>query len=137
MMTPLTDRPGGDLARARRDRHHHLAMRLADIQAAATGALRLFTERPGDLRLVGELDMCTRGQLLAAAAGQIGTVELRVDVSGVTFVDCSGLAALVRIAHATRAAGGEFTITASSPALARLSTLAGTDDILGLPAPAR
>jgi anti-anti-sigma factor len=109
-------------------------MRLADIHAAAAGALQLTAEAPGDLRLVGELDMCTRGQLLAAAAGHAGGTDMRLDVSGLTFVDCGGLSALVRIAQATRDAGAAFKITASSPALSRLSTLANTNEILGLAA---
>src|SRR3954451_22569404 len=111
-------------------------MREADIRVAALSALEVIAEpgRPGQLRLVGELDMYTRGQLLAAAAGHIGTTDLRLDASKLTFVDCSGLGALVRIAHATREGGARFTITATSPALGRLSALANTDDILGLAA---
>jgi anti-anti-sigma factor len=109
-------------------------MRVADIRIAALSALEVIAEpdRPGQLRLVGELDVCTRGQLLAAAAGHIGATDLRLDASGLTFVDCSGLGALVRIAHATRGDGARFTITATSPALARLSTLANTNQTLGL-----
>lgn len=106
---------------------------LADIDAEALGALRVIAE-PGRLRLIGELDMYTRGELLAAAAGHGRGGDVRLDASGLTFVDCSGLAALVRIACATRDSGASFATAAPGSALARLSSLANTDKLLGLAA---
>ena len=107
---------------------------LADIHTEALGALRVIAE-PGRLRLIGELDLYTRGELLAAAAGHGRGGDVRLDASGLTFVDCSGLAALVRIACAIRDSGASFAIAAPSSALALLSRLANTDELLGLAAP--
>jgi len=100
-----------------------------------TGELRISGSRarPGRLRLAGELDVATRDMLLAVGCGPDRRArDLRLDASGLAFIDCAGLAALVELARAARAEGLAFEITAASGSLTRLSTLTGMNDVLGV-----
>ncbi len=82
-------------------------------------ALRTTVERSGRSVLVcvhGELDLATASRLrqaLLGAAGD-GPADLVVDLSGVTFVDATGLGALLRAAEAVRVAGGELRLASPS-----------------------
>jgi anti-sigma B factor antagonist len=73
----------------------------------------------------GELDLATapalRRALASAAAGE--PVDLVVDLSGVTFVDASGLAALLESAHGLRSSGGELRLASPSCMLRRMLAL--------------
>jgi anti-anti-sigma factor len=103
--------------------------------AVRPGELRVACRRdePGRLRLTGELELGTR-EILAAVAGppDYRTRDLRLDASELSFVDCAGLATLVELARTTRANGLGFAITSASDALARLSALTGTRELLGV-----
>ena len=59
---------------------------------------------PGDgersFRLIGELDLATTDELLAAVGPAAeGGGDLRLDLSGLSFMDSSGLRALVQLAQ--------------------------------------
>jgi anti-anti-sigma factor len=87
---------------------------------------------PGELQVAGELDLATRDVLLAVARGRRRRdADLRVDASGVSFVDLAGLASLLEVASETRAAGAHFEITGFSSALSRLVRLTGSEARLG------
>jgi anti-anti-sigma factor len=105
--------------------------------APGTGALRVLGDRrrPERLRLTGELDFAT-ADVLRAAARTLGhrRHDLVVDASELSFVDCAGLGALVELACTVRRERRAFTITSPSASLTRLSALAGTDEVLGMPA---
>jgi anti-anti-sigma factor len=77
------------------------------------------------VRLEGELDLASRG-MLCSLVGERPARDIRIDASGLEFVDCAGLAALLELAHRTRAAGHRFDFTAVSQPLSRLAQLTGT-----------
>jgi anti-sigma B factor antagonist len=98
-------------------------------------ALRTTVERSEAAVLVcvqGELDLATapalERALLDAAAD--GPVELAVDVSGVGFVDATGLGALLRAAEAVQAAGGSLRLTSPSRMLRLMLRLLELEDSL-------
>jgi anti-sigma B factor antagonist len=64
------------------------------------------------LELAGELDLATAGQLRTAVSTLMGTGcrLIVVDLGDTTFVDSSGLGALVWAAHRLHAIGGELTV---------------------------
>ena len=72
--------------------------------------------------LDGEIDISTcpaiRRFLLAAISG--GHAHLAVDMSGVTFIDASGIGVLVAAASRARQAGGGLSLLAPSPQVRRL-----------------
>jgi len=51
------------------------------------------------LRLRGELDMASTAQLREALAKMPGAGQATIDLSGLTFIDSSGLHAIVEFAH--------------------------------------
>jgi anti-sigma B factor antagonist len=53
-----------------------------------------------------------------------------VDAGGLTFVDASGLAALVRARHAASEAGVAFRVSDASPALRHVAEVAGFEALL-------
>lgn len=78
----------------------------------------------------GEIDAHTAPSLDAAiqAAGS----DVVLDLSGVEFVDSSGLRVLVDAHRRLGDAGGSLTITNPSSAVARLFTISGVDDYLNI-----
>jgi anti-anti-sigma factor len=57
------------------------------------------------LRLAGELDLSTVHQLKSALAGSVTTGQMRLDLSGLTFIDSSGLHAIAECARAENGNG--------------------------------
>jgi anti-anti-sigma factor len=82
--------------------------------------------------LDGEIDISTcpaiRRFLMAAISG--GDVHLAVDMSGVTFIDASGIGVLVAAANRARQAGGGLSLLAPSPQVRRLLDVLHLDAIL-------
>jgi anti-anti-sigma factor len=82
--------------------------------------------------LDGEIDIATspgiRRFLMAAISG--GNVHLAVDMSGVTFIDASGINALVATANRARQAGGGLSLLAPSRQVRRLLDVFHLDAIL-------
>ena len=82
--------------------------------------------------LDGEMDIATcpaiRRFLMAAISG--GDVHLAVDMSGVTFIDASGIGVLVAAANRARQAGGGLSLLAPSPQVRRLLDVLHLDAIL-------
>lgn len=74
----------------------------------------------------GEIDAHTAPQVREAAEALLeahGTV--RVDLSGVTFIDSSGLGVLVALTTAARDAGGDLVVVAPSRPVIRLFEISG------------
>jgi anti-sigma B factor antagonist len=101
----------------------------------AVPALRTTVERFEASVLVcvqGELDLATapalERALLDAAAD--APVDLVVDLSGVRFVDATGLGALLRAAEAAQAARGSLRLTAPSRMLRLMLRLLDLEDRL-------
>jgi anti-sigma B factor antagonist len=82
--------------------------------------------------LDGQMDIATcpaiRRFLMAAISG--GDVHLAVDVSGVAFIDASGIGVLVAAANRARQAGGGLTLLAPSPQVRRLLDILRLDAVL-------
>ena len=82
--------------------------------------------------LDGEIDISNcpaiRRFLMAAING--GNVRLAVDMSGVTFIDASGIGVLVAAANRARAAGGGLSLLAPSRQVQRLLDILYLDAIL-------
>ena len=82
----------------------------------------------------GDLDIAVDEQVVAAVADAlaagVGTAQLTLDLSGVDFIDSSGLRALLRI-H--KHYGPRVRVGALSAVVARLLELTGTADLFGSP----
>ena len=85
------------------------------------------------LSAAGEVDIHTCGQLenaiLALADAGVRTVTL--DLGAVTFIDSSGLRALVLGHKALEERGGSLVVANPSPTAARLLEVTGLDNLFG------
>jgi anti-sigma B factor antagonist len=87
--------------------------------------------------LRGELDL-NSGELLTAVLNNhlaMGNRALRLDLSGVVFVDCGGLRALVTGHNQLLAEGGSLVLTGVSPRTARLLHLTHLEEALRVEGP--
>ncbi|WP_322984665.1 STAS domain-containing protein [Streptomyces sp. S584] len=77
------------------------------------------------ISLIGEIDVDTAPQLRQALAQALrqDVTPLDIDVSGVTFCDCSGLNAFLEAFQQATAAGGSLRLHHPSPPLCRLVEL--------------
>lgn len=84
--------------------------------------------------------MLTAGQLreaLAKAVRTAGTGPVVVDLARVSFLDSSGVQALVDGYHSAMVAGGTLTVRGAHGTVARVLEIVGVDHMLGLaPTPA-
>ena len=82
----------------------------------------------GRLTVSGEIDAHTAPSLAAAidAAGP----DVTIDLSGVEFIDSSGLRVLIDAHQRLADDGGGLTIAAPSEAVTRLFEISGVDDYL-------
>ncbi len=80
------------------------------------------------LRASGEIDAHTAPKLASAIDEAAPTV--RLDLSGVDFVDSSGLRVLIDAHQRMADQGGGLTIAAPSPAVTRLFEISGVADYL-------
>lgn len=89
------------------------------------------------LRLRGELDVCTRDQLRFAISSALEHPRCLfvVDLSALSFMDCSGLSVLVWAHQRLAAQGCQLLITGAQPIVARLIQLTGLDTELHLSTP--
>jgi anti-sigma B factor antagonist len=87
------------------------------------------------LELVGELDIGTGAQLDDAVARVLedGCRHLVIDLAGTTFLDSSGLGALIRAARSVDAAQATMTVLSPPGSEARVVIeMSRTGDIVGL-----
>jgi anti-sigma B factor antagonist len=87
------------------------------------------------LLVVGELDVATAPALLDAVGQLLATGEdstLVVDLTGVEFLDSSGLGALLQARAEAIAAGGQLTLTGVALGPRRVITIAGLAGTFGL-----
>jgi anti-anti-sigma factor len=80
----------------------------------------------------GELDAATAPELLDAFAHHTSEPADRVwlDLSAVTFIDSSGLAALTKMHRSATEAGSNFKIADLSPTVDRLMQITGLDETI-------
>lgn len=94
------------------------------------------------MRLVGELDLATVAVVDTLVRQQIaaGHLDVQIDLSDLEFCDVRGLRGLMDARRRLAAAGGDLTLTAPRPLLARVAGLLDVATELGwqiAPAPAR
>jgi anti-sigma B factor antagonist len=82
--------------------------------------------------VVGELDISGTDQFWAHVSEAIEArpVSLAIDALGLTFVDSSGPAAMVRAREVATEAGVELRATDPSPPLRRIVEICGLEDLL-------
>jgi anti-sigma B factor antagonist len=92
--------------------------------------------RPGDggtiVAISGEVDVCTEAplqQALLRITRERGP-RLMLDVSGVSFMDCAGLRALLATRRRAEMRGGCMRLIATSAAVRRITELTGTHEAL-------
>jgi anti-sigma B factor antagonist len=85
------------------------------------------TQGDAVLRLVGEIDMATAGELRAAATRAIQTPAERVvlDFAGVTFCDSQGLSTLISLNRDFVAAGSTLVLSNVGDFMGRLLEITG------------
>ena len=100
------------------------------------GAFHVELSGPPDAPLVtvtGELDLGTAPRLrdaLRALPDGLRLVEL--DLSGVSFIDSTALGVLLAAYKRHQTVGGEFTVIASSPVVAKVLEISGLSSLLGI-----
>lgn len=81
----------------------------------------------------GDVDLATAPQILGVAEGLIDSgVDLTIDMSGVTFIDSTGLGALIKIRNALLERGHHLIVATPSRAVERAVALAGLADVFGV-----
>lgn len=86
------------------------------------------------LSVAGELDVFTTLQVHRQANDAVasGCADLRIDLSGVTFIDASGIRLLVQLRTTAAEHGGRLEIVAPSACVLRLLALLGLTDAFTL-----
>jgi anti-anti-sigma factor len=82
----------------------------------------------------GDIDLATRDQLDAGLAAAVATADIdavEVDLSGVQFIDSSGIAVLLRNRRHAEAAGMGFRVVAASDLTRRILSVGGVWHLLG------
>jgi anti-anti-sigma factor len=84
------------------------------------------------LSVSGELDIATASELRRAVGALmgVGTRRLELDLSAMTFIDSSGLGALLWAAHRLEAVGGELLVTRPAERVAAAIELAGLSQLI-------
>ncbi len=82
--------------------------------------------------LVGEFDMTGTELFWAHVSGALEAhpTSITIDAGGLSFIDSSGLMALLRARDAAVDAGVAFEVRQPSPALRRIAEVAGVKDLL-------
>jgi len=104
-------------------------------QIITLGGLTLTSERDGAVHsicLFGELDLATadavQEELTRVEATDADSIVL--DLSGLTFINSTGLRLLIGAAARSRAAGGRLSLLRGGPAVQRALQLTGLEDQL-------
>jgi anti-sigma B factor antagonist len=87
------------------------------------------------LALTGDLDLAAVDDLRDGAQVQLaaGCRRLTLDLAGVTFLDSSGLGALVELRNVARRSGVYLAVVNVPPGPARIITIAGLAETFDLP----
>lgn len=89
------------------------------------------------VEVTGDVDLATAGRLAddLRPLAEHDAAELRLDLSGVEFIDSSGLRALVAAANTATEHGGSLALIGASSAVVRLIEIAGLSEHLAILAP--
>ncbi|GAB1821236.1 STAS domain-containing protein [Herbidospora sp. RD11066] len=92
---------------------------------------------PGTTRLIlsGDFDYTTSGDLAALTPGLMngGLKVIELDLTGVTFIDSSGLATLIHLYHAAEEHPAEMRFVGMTPYIAHLFEVTALDLVFNLP----
>lgn len=81
----------------------------------------------------GELDVASGDDLVTAVESVLeGAATLTLNLAGVTFMDSTGLSALVTIRNRVDDRGGNLVLQEVSPAVYRVLVLVGMDGLFGV-----
>jgi anti-sigma B factor antagonist len=78
----------------------------------------------------GELDVATQEELRAALERQAARGAVTLDLSGLRFLDTSGLRLILETAEAARRDGFAFSVLPGAPAVQRLFEIAGVTELV-------
>ena len=86
-------------------------------------------DREGSLLVVarGELDLATAPELEAALAERNGNEPVTIDLRGLTFLDSSGLRAILTLDRRLAETGGKLTLVRGAKAVHQVFEIAGLD----------
>jgi anti-sigma B factor antagonist len=92
------------------------------------------TETACLLTVSGEIDITSSPKLIVAAreALRTGVRAMSVNLTGVTFMDSSGLAALINIQRSVERAGGRLVVVCPEGPVRKLFAVSGTETLLGV-----
>ena len=95
-----------------------LLITLADAEAGHTGR---------HITVVGELDLSTSNALIDQVSALVdgGATLVVLDLSGASFIDSSGLRALIGLGQLLESTGGRLVIDGMSPAAQKLLEITG------------
>jgi anti-anti-sigma factor len=102
----------------------------------AVAELRVTTAIVGDecvLTITGDIDTACADEIGDLGVGTLGSHCIRsliVDMSRVTFIDSSGMGALVRMYHEAKGHGKRLTLRNPSEAVAKVLSLSALDTVL-------
>lgn len=84
---------------------------------------------PAIVALTGEIDLHQSSAVLARIDPLIKTraPKIRVDLSGVTYMDSSGIATMIDAMQRTQAYGGTFTLAGIGPSVMKIFQIARLD----------
>ena len=86
------------------------------------------------LTVSGDVDLATAHEFVAAADACLASEAegpLRLDLSGVTFIDSTGISALLEIRRAAANAGTDVVVVGCSAVVDRVLAIAGITDLFG------
>jgi anti-sigma B factor antagonist len=85
-------------------------------------------------RIGGELDAANVDQLISVAAQlpNMNVGQIQLDLGDVTFIDSSGLGALVTLNNRATSAGGSVVVRSASAPVRRLLEITKLDEVFGL-----
>jgi anti-sigma B factor antagonist len=106
-----------------------------DVEPLPADVLYVETRQDGadpTIMVVGEFDMSGTKVFWAhvSEAVEARPVSITVEARGLTFVDSSGLAAMVRAREAATEAGVTFRVSEPSPPLRRIAEICGLEELL-------
>ncbi|CAN5260381.1 STAS domain-containing protein [soil metagenome] len=87
--------------------------------------------------VVGDLDLATAPSMVASAKAEAPTADgrpLLLELSGVSFLDSTGLGALIEVRNVAFAVGHGVEIAAQSAAVERVLSLAGLSELFAVDA---